>query len=359
MKILIACGGTGGHFFPALSFIQALKKRLNDPYILVVLTKNQSAHFLNTDNIKIARISAVPIYKNINFRNIFAVLRLFFSALETLIILFTFNPDVIFGFGGYASFFLVFFGHIFGKRTLIHEQNVVPGLANRFLARFADRIAISFLQTKDFLSFVKEKTVFTGYPLRQDLIRIEKNKALSFFGFSEDRVTLLVVGGSQGSHKINICVADALYTFEQKHKLQLIHLSGKSDYAYLRSFYALNNIKAVVFDFLKEMNYAYSAADFAIARAGAGTVMELAYFKIPVFFIPYPYAAGHQKENAKVLQDNRTCIIIEDKEINAQRIKMILSQYLDNPAAFIYQTTPEIVQPQAAESLVDLIISLS
>jgi len=285
--------------------------------------------------------------------------KLFFSAIETLVIFLVFNPDIIVGFGGYASFFAIFLGWVFKKKTLIHEQNVIPGLANRLLARLVDKIAISFAQTSEFLTFAKKRTVLTGYPLRQDLMRIEKNKALSFFGFSDDRVTLLVMGGSQGSHKINMCVADALYAFGQKHRIQLIHLSGKTDCAYLRSFYTLNNIKAAVFDFLRQMHYAYCAADFAIARAGAGTVMELAYFRVPVFFIPYPYAAGHQKENAKVLQESRACIIIDDKELSPQRIQMILSQYLDNPSEFVYNRIPEVVRPDAAQNLVELLVSLS
>ena len=180
MRVLVACGGSGGHIFPALSFLDALKSRQKDLDIIIVVTKRKIESRIIPKYYRVIYISLRPFIFGFNLKNAIAIIKLLVGTLESIYIILKFNPHIVVGFGGYASFPLVFFAKIFGMKTIIHEQNVVLGISNKLLARFVDRIAISFNQTREYLKPYSQKTVFTGNPRQLDLFKVEKKEALDF-----------------------------------------------------------------------------------------------------------------------------------------------------------------------------------
>ena len=326
MKILVAAGASGGHIFPALSFMQALKEN----QALLVLPKKSIKDELAPGNFQIKYISISNIGLRPSLNNCISFFNFLKASFESFFLMLEFRPDVVVGFGSLACVPLVIFGWLFRIKTLIHEQNVVPGRANRFLAQLAEKTAISFEQSRKYLKVDPEKIILTGNPLRRELKIINRNEALKFFGF-EESFTLLVMGGSQGSHRINEYFVQALSGLRDLSKFQIIHICGKNDYETLLKKYRQLNCKFRLFPFLKEMQYAYSASDLALSRAGATTITELIYFTLPAVIIPYPFAYAHQLENAKVLESGRTAVVIKDTELKVEGLRQVLLDLINDP----------------------------
>ncbi|MDD3375760.1 MAG: undecaprenyldiphospho-muramoylpentapeptide beta-N-acetylglucosaminyltransferase [Candidatus Omnitrophica bacterium] len=312
MKIIIAAGGTGGHVFPAISTAKELEKQ------------NQII-FFTTDGL------AYQIIRNSGFepwavcqrkrssRNIFLfIVRMMQSIRECFCIMQKALPDVVVGFGGYPAFPVVFSAWFLKIPILIHEQNVVPGKANQVAGMFADKIAVSFKETKEY--FNSKKCVLTGCPSRfkDELQPTEED--FKKFDFKKERATILVFGGSQASQKINSIFSEAAILLKGNFNFQFIHISGKDDYYALCKKYLNNKFNFKLFDFVQDMASAYRVADLVIARSGASTISELITFKKPSILIPYPVERVHQKENALVLSRVGAAVIIEESNLSEARL---------------------------------------
>ncbi|PIQ90818.1 MAG: undecaprenyldiphospho-muramoylpentapeptide beta-N-acetylglucosaminyltransferase [Candidatus Omnitrophica bacterium CG11_big_fil_rev_8_21_14_0_20_41_12] len=329
MRILIVTGSSGGHIYPALALIDSLKDSAND--LLLVLPKKNQDSFIVVEAVQVKYIPASNLSYNLNSKNIKGVFLFLSGAWESLRIVIKFRPEVVVGFGSLNTVALVFWAWLFRIKTIIHEQNVIPGRANRLLAKLVDRVAVSFSQTKKYLNISAKKIIFTGNPLRQDLIRIDRKKALDFLGFTDGKFNILITGGSQGSHRLNTVCSEAVSISQKKDNFQIIHITGTGDFLALQKKYRALNLTSKVFEFFLTMQYAYSVADLIICRAGATTVAELQRFAIPAILIPYPFAYAHQKANACVLQDLKAALIIKDEELTAENLTDRLDDLLMNP----------------------------
>lgn len=330
MRILVVAGASGGHIFPALGFLDTLKCR-PDIETRLILPKRSAKFISQTFNYKINFISISTVKLNFNFKNLLDLLKFVKGTFQSLFIWLEFRPDVVVGFGSIVSIPMVILAWLFRIKTLIHEQNVIPGRANKFLAKFTDKIAVSFAQTQDYFKAYPKKIVVTGNPMRRQLTRIDKPKALDFFGFSDIKLTMLVMGGSTGSHKLNIQFLKAISMIADKSKLQIIHLSGSQDYNLLMRGYKDLNINVKLFSFLEAMQYAYSACDFILSRAGATTIAEIIYFGLPAIIVPYPYAHKHQLSNAKILESKGCAVVIADNALNADVLKESIDNFINSP----------------------------
>lgn len=320
MRVMVVAGGSGGHIFPAVGFCQELKEthRNSVDIIFVTTAGKRSAEFIPKEfNPVFLRISKRPL-------GILKLLMACFSLMAGK------KPQVVFGFGGYMSVPFLLWAKVLGKKTLIHEQNVVPGKANMFLSRWVDQIAISFPGTEKYFKAQRNKVLFTRFPLRKSLGGFDKEEALKFFGFVRDRFTVLVVGGSQGAHPINEKFLAALKINQNISGLQIIHIAGEKDFRQVEEAYGVLAVKSKVFAFLAEMNCAYAAADLVISRSGAGAVSEIIRFGLPSILIPYPYAGAHQKENAKVLAQRGASILLEEEKMTAEMISQLLDIFKDD-----------------------------
>jgi UDP-N-acetylglucosamine--N-acetylmuramyl-(pentapeptide) pyrophosphoryl-undecaprenol N-acetylglucosamine transferase len=333
MRILAVAGASGGHIFPAVSFLEILKKRHADFKVLLVVPKRSAKIGITLEEFDVKYISIYPVDLSFTRGNFVALLNFIKGALESLNLLFDFRPDVVVGFGGLESVPLLLFAWLFRLKTLIHEQNVLPGRANRLLAKFSDKIAISFIETEKFLKISRERVIFTGNPVFQRMHPVTKKAGLNFFDFNENKLTILVIGGSQGSHGINTAFLGAITIMDNNYKIQVIHITGNADYDFFNARYKdlSINVTAKVFSFLRGMQYAYSASDVVVSRAGASTVAELLRFQLPSVIIPYPHAYCHQLENARILENFGAAVIIEDNESLSLELRRILDEFLNNP----------------------------
>lgn len=361
MKILAVTGASGGHIYPALGFLDTLKEKYKDTETLLVLPKTRiSANIENSGN-KISYISFFSFKTFLDFRNITAILGFIKCSFESLFIILKFRPDAVVGFGSLLSVPMVSLAWLFRVKTLIHEQNVVAGRANRLLSNFTDRIAVSFAQTRDYFSCSRDRIKITGNPLRKGLEKCGRIQGRDLLGLDKDKFTVLVMGGSQGSHSINLGFLKAISAVSDRNNLQIIHLTGEKDADFLRKAYAQLNINVKLFIFLKYMQYAYCAADLALCRAGATTIAEIAFFKVPAVLVPYPYANKHQLANAEVLAKAGCALLIEDSHLENGRLKQALEELIRNPdrLSSMRECYDNIVRGYSNDSLADEVMSLN
>jgi UDP-N-acetylglucosamine--N-acetylmuramyl-(pentapeptide) pyrophosphoryl-undecaprenol N-acetylglucosamine transferase len=319
MKILFACSGSGGHLFPALSVARTLKASGGQDDIVFISERNKvSVQILSGCEFKVFFLNE-PNPGGLALQPKGSIIKLVLTLSKSLRLVKEIDPDVVVGFGGYASVIPVLVARLSGKRTIIHEQNVWFGKANKFLSFFADTIAVSFKQTLTHKRLGNTKRmVYTGLPLRSCLERHDRVQASHFFNIDPALFTILVLGGSAGSHAINRFFLEAIDNLPQKQGLQVIHICGFSDEDEVKSFYAKRpSLKARVFTFLNEMAFAYSCADLCLCRSGAATIYELGFFKLPAVLIPYPYAASHQRANARLLEEINAALVIEERYLQA------------------------------------------
>jgi len=370
MRVIVVTGGSGGHIFPAVGFLEGLKTQVKDLEACLVLPRRSiladkqdlgfavhpAPSWCRVHEISLSSGTRGTIRKKITL--LFDLAR---GAVESLLIILKFRPDVVVGFGSISSIPLVLLGWFSRSTTIIHEQNVAPGRANKFLANFVDRITISFQESEKYFKRQKRKLVLTGNPLRKSIFRTEKQEARKFFGLDQDKFTLLVMGGSQGSHRLNLAFLEALDKFPKASAWQIIHLSGADDFAALKEVYAHKKVSDVrIFGLLKEISQAYSASDLVISRAGATTIAEIIFFNLPAIIIPYPYAGAHQALNARILEERGAAVVIEDSLLGQGKLGESL-QILSSAPDRLRQmgsNYQNITLPDANQLLAQEVISL-
>ncbi|MDD5006126.1 MAG: undecaprenyldiphospho-muramoylpentapeptide beta-N-acetylglucosaminyltransferase [Candidatus Omnitrophica bacterium] len=322
MKVLVIASHSGGHILPAIAFCQGLQGRDNRVEINFIATDGEIERKLLGNNFN-------PIFfrrKKITILSSFSLIKLFFQAHRLIK---RTSPDLIVGFGGYLSIPFIICAYFKRIPNFIHEQNMRIGLANLFLMNFSDKIIFSFPNTK-ISDKLKNKALFLGIPLRKEMVRIDRQQARRYFGLDDEKFTLLVTGGSQGSLKINTQIIEVLKEKEFS-DIQVIHIAGLFDYERVAEEYKKLNIKSKVFSLFDHMNYAFCACDLAICRAGAGTIAEIAAFRIPSILIPYPYAKLHQLDNARFLVDKGAAVLLEDKFLCKPILKEVITSLKNNP----------------------------
>ncbi len=317
MRIMIATGKSGGHVFPALEVAKTLRHSGHE----VVFTGHLG--FME-EVVKRYNFSVYPV--QLRGSNGFHLCTagpflydLIKSTFLSINILKKFDPQVVLGFGSFGAFPVVLSASLMGMPTLIHEQNVIPGKANALLSRFVNKVAVSFSISQRY--FNPRKTIFTGCPGHFSSMKLTRKELLEEFNLKDHRPTILILGGSQGSQRINQVWLNTVPLLNKQVDIQVIHICGKKDYPEVKRLSQNVGIPYQVCDFLEDMEQAYALADLAISRSGAVTVTELAHFEIPTIFIPYPHAGGHQKANAAILFDIGIARILAEHEFTAARLK--------------------------------------
>jgi len=321
MKVLIAGGGTGGHFFPAVALAEAFMVIDPKGRILFAGTDNPlEVSILLRRGFDHVSISAGGLKGQGIWRQARGLLKLpigFWQAVRTI---WRFKPDITIGVGGYASGPVALAARLMGRNMVIHEQNFLPGFTNRMLGRFAHRIFVSF--PDDLGLFTTSKTVLTGNPVRQEVLRAASSEN------RKDSFTVLVVGGSQGAHTINCVVVEALRYLDLPSAIGFIHQTGTKDAPWVARAYKEHGIRATVEPFIDDMASAYQASDLVICRAGASTVAELAALGKPALFIPFPFAANnHQELNARYVADRGGGEVVLEKDLDGQSLARKIRHY--------------------------------
>ncbi len=349
MRALIAGGGTGGHLFPGIAIAESLRVRELEAEILFVGTGNpMEVSTLSKKGFDHVGIVAEGFKERGLWRQIRSLLKIPIGVWQALRIIWRFDPDVIIGLGGYSSGPVAVAARLMGKKVVIHEQNILPGLTNRILGRFANRIFTSFPDKLGM--FRPSRTVITGNPVRRELLASKSDeKAPGSF-------TVLVLGGSQGAHAVNRIVVEALDHLKSPAQMTFIHQTGTKDAAWVAQAYESRRIKATVEPFFEDMAGAYSKADLVVCRAGATTVSELMALGKPAIFVPFPFAANnHQELNARYVADAGGAEVILEEDLNGALLAGRLDHYASNPQTLrdMKNRTLALACPDAANVIVD------
>lgn len=310
LNIVFAVGGTGGHLFPAIAIAQEFMARNFANRIVFLGTgKPIEVSILSEYGFVSKKISAEGIKGRGLFRQAGAVMVLVRGFFQSIGILKSENPDLVVGMGSYSSAPVVLAAWLNRIPVVLCEQNVLPGIANRYLSRIADRICVSFKDTMGNLP--KSKIRFTGNPVRIEILQAAPKKK-----DMEEPFTVLVLGGSQGAHGINMAVIEALKNLREIGKFFFIHQTGDSDENMVKTAYEKKRIPGDIRAFFKNMDRIYAQADLVVCRAGATTVAEISALGKPAIFIPFPHAADdHQVLNARNLCAAGASEMIHEKDL--------------------------------------------
>jgi len=359
--IIISGGGTGGHIFPAISIANTLKSRYPDAEILFVGANDR----MEMERIPAAgyQIIGLPVSgfdRSRLLNNIKVVMRLINSLRLARKTIRKFKPDIAIGVGGYASGPTLWMAGLSGVPTLIQEQNSYAGVTNKLLGKKARKICVAYEGMEKF--FPADKIVLTGNPVRKDLEETLNNKeeALAFFGFTPERKTVLVVGGSLGARTINRSIENGLESLSAS-GIQLIWQTGKQYYLTAKEQVEKINASSIwCSDFITRMDYAYAAADLVISRSGAGSISELCLLKKPVILVPSPNVSeDHQTKNALALVNKDAAIMVTDKDAEEQLVPVALN-IVGNPERLnsLSHHIALLAQHGSADRIVDEIVKI-
>ncbi len=364
MRILIAAGGSGGHIFPAVALARKLKERNSGIDILFVGSdKAIDKSIFVKEGFRYSLLSSNKLPYRISIRTAFFFLRLFFDMVKSFFIVASYRPDTVAGFGGYVSVPVSLAAYILRVPVIAHEQNVVPGRANKILFKIARRIAISFRETGSRLGKDAAKVVFTGNPIRATLHKSDRRESLKRHGFDKDLFTMLVMGGSQGAHVLNEKFVQALSMMDSgaRKSLQVIHITGIKDYAWAVREYEKIGLAHRVYSFTDSIEDAYSASDLVVTRSGASAIFEIALFGKPMILVPYPFAMSHQSENARVFTMNGAAIEIDEKDLQAEEFKDRIVNLMNDRDVLgaLANGARKMSMPQASDNLADAVFKVS
>lgn len=337
-RILIASGGTGGHFYPGLALANELRKRGGWEILFLVKKDDPAIGTLAGLDYPYAETDMVFLPRSVNPLAHAAFLwKLLQSVTLCRRILADFRPALVFGTGSYVSFPAVLAAALRGLPSMIHESNAKFGLANRLCAMFAAKTILGLPIAGN---PYEGKSELAGTPVRDSFAASsDPQKALEKFGLKDDAPVILVFGGSQGARRLNRAAAAAVKALRGKNiSFQVLHLTGRKDHEEVKALYAGLGLKDDPFirllPYCEDMNQAYAAADLVFCRSGAGTTAELLQLQKPAVLVPFPSAAGgHQLANAKVLADAGAAVLLEESPDFEARFAQTAERLLAAPAA--------------------------
>jgi len=320
MKMLLAGGGTGGHLFPAVAIAEQLLREDSSAAVRFVGTaRGLEARLLPKLGFQLELIDMVGVVGR-GVRGVLQILPKFIRSLcQSLRILQRFQPDIVVGVGGYASFPVLMASKLRGIPFILHEQNAAPGLSNRVLARFAKKICLSIPGSGAQLP--QGKLIMTGNPLRQGVAELES-------ALPEDG-EILVFGGSRGAHAINELLVQSLPLMRGRGvAVKLMHQTGDADYTQVQAAYrSQGETNVEVFPFIDDMASAYKGSRLVVCRAGATTIAELCACGRPSLMIPFPFAAAdHQTANARAMEAAGAAKMLVQAEISAESLARTIAE---------------------------------
>jgi len=355
-KVIIAGGGTGGHIYPGVAIAREFKDRNATADTLFVGTaRGLESKIVPREGFVLELIDVAGL-KNVGIaKQISSLARLPKSFFAVRSLLKRYRPDVVIGVGGYSSGPVLMVASLSGLPTMVIEPNALPGFTNRRLARFVRAAAVTF---SDALPFFHGKGVVTGNPVRSDFATIEPKRR-------EDMTHVLIFGGSQGAHAINVAMTEVLPKLEEQDKLKkftFTHQTGEADFEMVKAAYEKIQAAGEVKPFIHEMVKEFARADLLICRAGATTAAEVAAAGKAAIMIPLPTAADdHQRKNAEAMQRAGAAKMILQRDMNAESLTKELLSLASDPEAITRMETAsrQLAKSDAAARTVDLALKIS
>lgn len=324
-RIIISGGGTGGHIFPAVAIANKIREEQADAEILFVgALGKMEMEKVPEAGYKIIGLPIAGLQRRLTWKNLSFPFKLIKSLWKAKKIIKDFKPDIAIGVGGYASGPLLRAASKKKVKTLIQEQNSFPGITNKILSKKVHTICVAYDGMDKW--FPKEKIVKTGNPVRSEVVDLEgkKEESLRQFDLQKDKTTVLVVGGSLGARTLNHSIGAKIDEIAGS-DIQFIWQTGKS---YFKTAFdrTKDHTNFCTLPFIKRMDYAYSAADIIISRAGAMSISELSLIKKPCILVPSPNVSeDHQTKNAMALVNNGAAILVKDDEAKEKLVKQVFA----------------------------------
>lgn len=354
INILIAGGGTGGHLFPGIAMARAFLERNPENRILFAGTdRTFEKTILAQEGFDHVAIRATGIKGLGIFRKLKAAFKLPGALSQSARIIDEFQPDLVIGVGGYSSGPVALAAWLKGKIVVIQEQNILPGITNRILGRFATRIHISFGESLDY--FRTPKALLTGNPVREIILQA-RDRRQAAEKKSDGRFTVMIAGGSQGAHSVNMTLIQALDHLDNTDSWDFIHQTGNKDEAMVREAYERKGISAQVQAFYNDMDVQYEKSDLIVCRAGATSIAEITAMGLASILIPFPYAADdHQVKNATSLVNKAAAEMITEDMLSGKVLAERLKFYRNNPdeRLMMAENSEAYGKPRAAWDIVD------
>lgn len=323
MKVVIACGGTGGHLFPGIAVAEELKSRGHDPVLFISEKAVDAEASAKYGDLRFEVVPAIAKPPTLSLKMIPFLLALRRNIGLCKAILQKEKADVVLGMGGFTSFSPVYAGNKLGLRTYVHDSNAVPGKSNVMTSKFCSKVLLGLEAAKS--HFPKSETAVVGTPVRGELrVLPSREEAAQKWSLDPAKPTLLVFGGSQGAKGLNTFVVESA----RELSCQFVHVTGQADFERVQELVG-ENPDYKVLAFCDDMPAAYAVADGAICRSGASSLTELAFLGIPSLLIPYPYAADdHQTANAKVFSEVGAALMAQESELENGELAALARQLL-------------------------------
>jgi len=365
LSILFAGGGTGGHLYPAIAVAAELSRLRPGVEITFAGTKRRiEARVVPALGYRFAPIWISGFRRKLSIGTVLFPVKVVVALVQSFFLIRKYRPAIVVGTGGYVSGPVVFVAGLLGIPTLIHEQNSYPGVTTRLLASRVDEVHLTFEGSARYLRR-KDNVRFTGNPTRGEIGNISSTEGRKYFGLNEKRRTLLVFGGSQGAHSLNVALPGCIKGLVER-GAQIIWQTGEEDYESARSWAASEGYDEAggsvqVHKFIEHMQYAYGACDLAVCRAGATTIAELTKGGVPSVLVPYPQAAAdHQTENARTMAGSGAAVLVRDHELG-ERLSETMTELLFNEEKLKQMSGKAklLSRPEAATNLARAILALA
>jgi UDP-N-acetylglucosamine--N-acetylmuramyl-(pentapeptide) pyrophosphoryl-undecaprenol N-acetylglucosamine transferase len=367
LKFILSGGGTGGHIYPAIAIANEIKSRFPDSEFLFVGAKDKmEMQKVPQAGYEIKGLWIAGLQRKLTVQNMMFPFKLISSLWKSRTIIKNFKPDVVIGTGGFAIGPLLQMANSLNIPTVIQEQNSYPGITNKLLSKKANAICVAYENLERF--FPAEKIVFTGNPVRQDLLDVDtkRNEGIAYFKLDTNKKTLLILGGSLGARRVNQLIAKEL-DFLLATGVQVFWQCGKLYYEDYKKYNSKNAQPAnhnpqlvTVVSFIDRMDLIYAAADFVISRSGASSVSELCLVGKPTIFIPSPNVAeDHQTKNAKAIVDKKGAILLKETELD-EKFETVFTDLISNENLQheLSQNIKKLAKPNATKDIVEQIIKL-
>ena len=367
-RLIITCGGTGGHFYPGLALARRMMERHGHVLLLLSGVNSESQRSIAENfGVPVKVLPLMPSPGRNPVRWCRFLLGLVRGRAQTLRVLREFAPDAVLGMGSFASLPVILAAKKRGVPIYLHDGNSRIGRANRMLSKYARFLGTAFPACN--AAAVRCPCEATGMPLRPELLnaaRMGRPEAVALLNerygsaLEPDRTTLLVFGGSQGAQAINEVVPVALRTLDSGVRLQVIHLTGANKFDAVQAAYSHVGFPSLVLPGCDRMELPYSAGDLVISRSGGSTLAELALFGKAAVLIPYPYAAeNHQYDNACVFVDAGAAVLLNQPECSPERVAELVQDQLAHPDAWLLRGARalSLAKPEASDTMLDRIFA--
>lgn len=324
-KVIVACGGTGGHLFPGVAVAQELKRRGHAVKLLISEKKVDAEASKKYGDLDFATVPAIAKPATLSLKMIPFLLKFWKTQSACKQILKGFGANAVIGMGGFTSMPPVIAGKKLGAKTYVHDSNALPGKANRMTARWCDAVLLGLEAAKSY--FEGSKVEITGTPVREELQKIpSRADAAAKLGLDPEKKTVLVMGGSQGAKKLNSLVVEASKAMPD---VQFIQITGNLDFDRVNEELGETNGRHKLIAFCDDMASVYAVTDVAVMRSGASSLSEISYLGLASILVPYPFAADdHQTKNAEVFEKAEAALLRQERDLDAGMLVADLSSIL-------------------------------